>query len=132
MISTVPIKRYTGFTLLEVMIALAILAGVSASIAQILAAGVESTQAVEKQSQAYILAAAKMDELLLLDRVETVSGSGTFTDTPFRYLIEVTPQPYAGQQRGFALWHINLQVLWGDEDDQSAVQLESLKSQATQ
>lgn len=126
------ISRNAGFTLLEIMVALAILAGVSASIAQILAAGVESTQAVEKQSQAYILAASKMDELLLLDPIENATGSGTFKDTPFRYQIDITPQSDSDPQRGFTLWHIDLHVLWGAAESQSAVRLVSLKSQASQ
>lgn len=121
-----------GFTLLEVMIALAILAGVSASVVQIFASGVEVTQSVEMESQAYILAESKMDEILLMENIQDSEGSDTIQNTPFRYLIEVSPHSYPGEPRGFELWHINLSVLWGEGDYQSSVKLESLKSQVRQ
>lgn len=126
------INRLQGFTLLEVMVALAILAGVAASIVQTLASGVEVTQSVEKESQAYILAASKMNDLLLLDDVQTGAGSGSIENTAFRYVATVEPADYPGAERKFVLWHIVLTVLWGEGDYQSSVVLQSLKSQAKQ
>lgn len=118
-----------GFTLLEVMIALAILAGVSASVVQIFASGVETTIEVEMESQAYILAESKMDELLLLKDIQEGEGTGEIENTPFKYEVIVEPQEYPGVERIFTLWHIELLLLWGEGEHQSSVKLESLKTQ---
>lgn len=125
-------KAIKGFTLLEIMVALAILAGVAASVVQILASGVDVTNDVEMQSQAYILAESKMDETLLQDHVQDAVGTGAIEDTPFQYEISVEPQEYPGKERGFALWHITVAIFWGEDDYRTSVKLESLKTEVRQ
>ncbi len=119
-----------GFTLLEVMIALVLLASIAASVVQVISRGVDSTLTLEHESTAYLLAESKMDELLLLADVREGAGAGVFAgDGDYRYQVEVNEQPYEGQARSFELMHIGLTVRWGETSD-NAVVLEALKTQA--
>ncbi len=118
-----------GFTLLEVMIALVLLAGIAASVVQVISRGVDSTLTLEHESTAYLLAESKMDELLLLADVREGAGADVFAgDGDYRYQVEVNEQPYEGQVRSFELMHIDLTVRWGETSD-NAVVLEALKTQ---
>lgn len=118
-----------GFTLLEIIIALAILAGVAASVTQIFASGVDTTLSVEKESYAYTYAESLMDELLLLKDVREGAGSGEIENTDYRYEVTVSEQAYPGEPRSFELMHIGLKVFWGEGDYQSDITIESLKTQ---
>lgn len=122
-------RKSRGFTLLEVIIALAILAAVSASVTQIFAKGVETTLEVEKESYAYILAESMMDELLLLDDVRAGAGSGTLADGKYRYTVDVSEQAYPGEARDDELMHVRLSIAWGQGHYATDVVLESLKIQ---
>lgn len=123
-------KPQAGFTLLEIMIALAILATVSASVVQIISRGVDTTLLLENESYAYVLAESKMDELLLLKDVRDGEGGGVFAgDDGFRYQVAVTEQPYDGSPRVFELLHIDVTVLWGGDEDPYDITLEALKTQ---
>lgn len=118
-----------GFTLLEVVVALAILAGVAASVTQIFSMGVENTLEVEKESYAYILAESMLDDLLLLEDVREGAGSGAIDNTAYRYHVDVAEQDYPGEARAFELMHIQLTVSWGEGRYASDVSLEALKTQ---
>lgn len=118
-----------GFTLLEILVALAIFAGIAASVTQIFAAGVDTTLDVEKESYAYILAESKMDEVLLLADVREAAGSGTLEGSDYRYRIDVNEQAYPGEPRAFDLLHIQLIIGWGEGRYASDISLEALKTQ---
>lgn len=119
-----------GFTLLEILVALAVFAGLAASVTQIFASGVDTTLEVEKESYAYILAESKMDETLLLEDAREAAGSGKIEKTDYRYSIEVNEQAYPGEARAFELLHIQVTVAWGAGRYAADVQLESLKTQS--
>lgn len=130
--SAAKVTLSAGFTLLETMIALAILAGVAAAVAQLYASGVETTLDVERESQAYIWAQSKMDEALLFDDVNEAAGQGMIDGTPFTYSISVTDQPYHGEARpGFGLHHIEVAITWGSSAYDNAIRIVSLKAQAS-
>ncbi len=122
--------RQNGFTLLEVLLALAIFAGMAASISQIFAKGVDTTLAIEKESYAYLLAESKMDELLLLKDVREGAGSGRLENSDYRYEVVVSEQTYPGEPRAFELLHIRLTLSWGEGRYTDTIALESLKTQA--
>lgn len=125
--------KQCGFTLLEVIVALAILAGVAASVTQIFAMGVDNTLEVEKESYAYILAESMLDEVLLLDDVREGAGSGVIENTAYRYVVGVTEQDYLGEARkSFELVHVQLSIAWGEGDYAADVSLEALKTQVRQ
>lgn len=122
--------RQLGFTLLEVLVALALFAGISAAVVQIFASGVDVTQNLAEETQAYLLAESKMDEILLLKDVHA-ANSGTFPDTPFHYTVTVSPQTYHGdtESRNAELLHIELTVNWGEGRYRNQITLEALKTQ---
>lgn len=122
-------RSTAGFTLLEVIIALAILAGVAASVTQIFAMGVDNTLEVEKESYAYIFAESMLDELLLLEDVREGAGSGVIENTAYRYHIEVNEQDYPGEARAFELLHIQLNIAWGEGRYATEISLEAVKTQ---
>lgn len=118
-----------GFTLLEILVALALFAGLAASVTQIFASGVDTTLDVENESYAYILAESKMDEILLLEDAREGAGGGNIEGTIYRYQIDVNEQDYPGEPRAFELLHIELTVSWGEGRFGSNVRLEALKTQ---
>lgn len=118
-----------GFTLLEVIVALAILAGVAASVTRIFAMGVDNTLEVEKESYAYLLAESMLDELLLLEDVREGAGDGMIENTSYRYRIDISEQAYPGEARAFELMHIRLSIAWGEGRYAADIALEALKTQ---
>jgi|GEM_PF-4874461 len=121
-------KHHQGFTLLEVIIALAIFATVAIAITQILASGVETTISVENESRAYIFAQSKMDEVLLLSDINTADKSGVIGDGSFHYQLNISPQQSVHEVNGFAMYHVLLTLSWGTEPDQS-IEIEAIKTQ---
>jgi prepilin-type N-terminal cleavage/methylation domain-containing protein len=83
--------QQAGFTLLEIILALAILAGSLAALGEVMRLADQTASLTEGESQAQILAASVMDELLSGARqLETVSQSplGQDDDPPWVYSIE--------------------------------------------
>ncbi len=81
----------SGFTLLEIILALAILAGSLTALGEVMRLADQSASLTEGESQAQILAASVMDELLSGARqLETVSQATLVSDAdpPWLYSIE--------------------------------------------
>lgn len=84
-------EKPAGFTLLEIILALAILAGSLAALGEVMRLADQTASLTEGESQAQIYAASIMDELLSGARqVETVSQAtlNEDTDVPWVYSIE--------------------------------------------
>lgn len=121
------IKTNHGFTLLEVMVSLVILAGIASFAMQVFYRGLDRSVMIEGMAYATILAESKMDEVLMAEDVSAVSGEGEFTDTGFRYQVISDIIPYEGDVPDYSLYHIKVIVAWDDEAFQQQVELTSLK-----
>jgi general secretion pathway protein I len=84
----------SGFTLLEIILALAILAGALTALGEVMRLADQSASLTEGESQAQILAASVMDELLSGARqLDTVSQATLVSDAdpPWLYSIDTEP-----------------------------------------
>ena len=83
-----------GFTLLEIILALAILAGALAALGEVMRLGDQNSSLTRDETQAQILASSVMDELMAGARPPTAVNSAAFdlkTEPPWIYSIEITP-----------------------------------------
>ena len=86
-----------GFTLLEVILSLAILAGSLAALGEVMRSADRSASTAEDETQAQILAASVMDELLSGSRELTTVDHAAFNttdDPPWVYSIEIEQTTY--------------------------------------
>jgi prepilin-type N-terminal cleavage/methylation domain-containing protein len=88
---------FSGFTLLEIILSLAILAGALAALGEVMRLADRNAQLVRDESQAQILASSVMDELLSGTRQPTTVNQELFdynTDPPWLYSIAFDQTPY--------------------------------------
>jgi prepilin-type N-terminal cleavage/methylation domain-containing protein len=91
------VPRHSGFTLLEIILSLAILAGALAALGEVMRLADRNAQMVRDESQAQILASSVMDELLSGSRAPTTVNQAAFdynTDPPWVYSIALDQTPY--------------------------------------
>lgn len=122
-----------GFTLIEVMVAVAILAICLVAIMQLFSGGLRSSKMSKDYTRAVIYAKEKMEETLL----KPASGSGDFSDNltrnKFRWEAEVSPYTEAfltglgSENKPLDLIKIKVKVLWTDNDKQKFIELTTLK-----
>ena len=88
--------KATGFTLLEIILSLAILAGALAALGEVMRLGDQNAALARDETQAQILASSVMDELLAGVRpLSNVNGATLDlpAEPPWVYSIEVTQSP---------------------------------------
>jgi type II secretion system protein I len=88
---------FSGFTLLEIILSLAILAGALAALGEVMRLADRNAQLVRDESQAQILASSVMDELLSCSRPMAEVNQEAFeynTDPPWLYSIAFDETPY--------------------------------------
>lgn len=121
--------RQRGFTILEIMIALTILATMVSILLSIFSSGIVRASDGESAAKAMIYAQSKMDEILLVDGkvLNDIEKSGVIEHTDLSFRIEMKPQEFPGEPRRVALQHIGLTVFWNDGDGEREVYLEALK-----
>jgi general secretion pathway protein I len=115
-----------GFTLLEVMVALAIMAGVVLTVISSVNYHLSLTTRNNEETVALLLARAKLEELELLDKQQMAEGKeGTFQPEwpDYSWKAEITPSPvpvfktltvtvtWGTQRRTLSLDHYLLQEL---------------------
>lgn len=86
-----------GFTLLEIVLSLAILAGSLAALGEVMRLADRNAQLVRDESQAQILAASVMDELLSGSRLLVAVNQAQMddvTDPPWLYSVVLEQTPY--------------------------------------
>jgi general secretion pathway protein I len=101
-----------GFTLLEVIVALAILSVAFALAMELLAAGVRSAKASEDYTQAVLLARQKMAEVVVTPNLEGSADKGDF-DRGFHWYSEVQPLSQEEERDPAArLYQVRVRVTW--------------------
>jgi general secretion pathway protein I len=117
------VERNNGFTLLEVMIALAIIGIALVTLIGLQTRTIQLAERQQRVTQATLLAQEKMTEIEI-DR-QSLSGSGGREgqfDAPFelyRWAIELGPTPLP------TIEMVTVTVAWGDENQNELVDLTS-------
>ncbi len=119
--------RNSGFTLIEVIVAIAILAISLVMIMQLFSGGLRASRASCDYTRAIVHAKDKMEELY----IEPVSGSGEFEDG-FKWESEVYPlEEYKEKPENLDvnLLKVKVKVIWSNiANQQKSVELVSLKT----
>jgi len=120
-------RREAGFTLLEVIIALAILGVAFALAMELLANGVRSAKASEDYTQAVLLARQKLAEIAATPSLEASADAGEFGGG-FRWSSEVQPLPQE-QQEGLpaGLYQVRVRVAWTGRRGEKSLDLYTLR-----
>ena len=120
-----PRRREAGFTLLEVIIALAILGVTFALAMQLLATGVRSAKAAEDYTHAALLARQKMGEIVVKPSFEG-SADGGELGGGFRWVSEVQPLPQE-EELPALLYRVWVRVAWPGRRGEKSLDLYTLR-----
>jgi len=122
------VKRESGFTLVEVIVALAIAALALSSFFDVASEGLHRTGQAEAMAEAGSLAQS------LLARVgsELPIAPGTTTgesSNGYRWRLQVAPYGEAGDQRAWpvAAYAVSAEITWGAEEQQHSLLLSTLR-----
>ena len=118
-------SRDAGFTLLEVIIALAILGVTFALAMQLLAAGVRSAKAAEDYTHAALLARQKMGEILVKPAFEG-SADGGELGGGFRWVSQAHPLPQE-EDLPAQLYRVWVRVTWPGRRGEKSLDLITLR-----
>jgi general secretion pathway protein I len=110
-----------GFTLLEVMVALAIVGIVMVAMLGLIQRNILLNEHVQQMTRATLLAKQRMAEIEGGMSADVTQLQGVFAepDDEFRWQLTYTPTPIIGVQQ------VDLDVLWGDEAKNEMVTLTS-------
>ncbi|MBI5788186.1 MAG: type II secretion system protein [Candidatus Schekmanbacteria bacterium] len=134
------LKQKSGFTLLEVTLALTILSIGLGICLQLFSGSLQAVQKSEKYTDAVFLAQSKMEEWTLKDPLEEVAESGDFGSdySDFSWHVEVSPYQYAeepisGQVNNDSKVSINMmqikvRVSWQEGEKEHGLELISLRT----
>ncbi|MGN6328585.1 MAG: type IV pilus modification PilV family protein [Rhodanobacter sp.] len=107
-------SRAAGFTLLEVLAAIALLGIAFAVLMQVTGGAIGLTGQAADASQAAMWARSKLDSAYVVEPLRPGRSAGRF-DRKFQWQLDVTPWP-AGAASGptsLQLYQLDLQVSWG-------------------
>jgi len=131
-----PHRRAGGFSLLEVIAAIAVLAIAFAALMQVAGSAMSLTARANERTQAALRARSLLDGAFIMDPVREGSSDGRFDDT-YRWRMNVTPyaaadagaDPTAGGSR---MYRLDVDVLWGDEGHERRAHFSTLRFAAAQ
>ncbi len=115
----------SGFTLFEVVIAMALLGLVFATAFGLLAAGLRSAKASTDYTQAVLLAKRQL-EGLLAPGVQPGFLDGTFEKTGYRWTAEVSPEGSDAQELPARLFKVQVTVFWPGRGEEKQLELVTL------
>ncbi len=111
-----------GFTLLEVMVAVAILAFVLVSLIGLKNKGVQDVMAMEKMTTATLLSKRLMTEALMTKPLAPAEDEGEFTEEEFKEYLwkkSIAPTPFEN------LMEVRVAVIWKEGTREEMVELVS-------
>jgi general secretion pathway protein I len=111
-------RRYSGFTLLEVMIAVAIIAIVLVAVFGSQSQSLSLANDAKFSTTAALLAQRKMAEVEMEDSLDVSSASGDFgEDFPeYQWELDISEVPLPGIEGLEFLKQVDVAVRWGDKD----------------
>jgi general secretion pathway protein I len=112
------IRRQRGFSLLEVIAAIMLLAITFAALMQVAGGSIGLTARAGERTQAALWARSLLDSAFVLDPVHEGSSDGRFDDR-YRWRLAVTrwqpeDDPPADDNDNRRIYRLDLDVLWGD------------------
>ncbi len=118
-----------GFTLLEMIVATALMAIAVVGLLSLLSATLSNAARVRQYDRAAMLARTKMNELLLLSPLPLGQGLGGQWDaaTGWTARAEVFERPPNAAPGSFQLLRINLEVWWLADNQRKSVTLEGFR-----
>lgn len=131
----VPRRQY-GFSLLEVIAAIAVLAIAFAALMQVAGSSLSLTARANERTQAALRARTLLDGAFVMEPVREGATEGRFDDT-YRWRMNVTryqPQDEApatdarpGDDVGGGLYRLDLDVVWGQGGDERHARFSTLR-----
>jgi len=122
-----------GFTLLEVMVAIAILGIALTCVLQIFSGGLDCAKRSGEYTRAVLYAKAKMEELISRSDLTEGEESGEF-DSDYRWHTEIRPAELQCEEHyknlPIQLYELTVKVSWVSDDKERDVELNTLKSLA--
>lgn len=142
------VTRQRGFTLLEVLLAFALLAGASVLLLSILSNGLRDVADAERHGEAALHARSLMDNVGRMERLRPGVRSGSLDDGRYRWTIEVrrmedpmpAPPPPVGDGASGpgvdgiidagepVLYRIDLTLKWGDGGPKQVFRTSTLRA----
>lgn len=119
-----------GFTLLEVVVAMAVAGLVLGAAMQLIGAGAHAAATLNTHRRALLVAESHLESIAAQTELAVGTTNGTTTDK-FRWQATVEPLelPDADDARNtpFQLYAVSVEVLWGDERNSRRVRLASVR-----
>jgi general secretion pathway protein I len=111
---SVPVRRQRGFTLLEVIAAIMLLAIAFAALMQVAGGSIRLSQNASEHSEAALWARSLLDTAFTTEPVKAGTTSGRF-DQRYSWQLQVTPwRPAdAAPSAPLQLYQLDLEVMWG-------------------
>jgi len=132
-------KKTGGFTLLEVLMAVGLLAVLSALVISTMSGGLRQIRWSSQASEASMHAQSLLDTLGTMEYIEPGSKQGVLDGGKFRYELDIkeVPDPSIGADAPISeieavnppvLYQIDLVVSWGDKKPQEQLRFVSYKA----
>ncbi len=129
-----PPSRQTGFTLIEMIAAIMLLAIAFTVLMKVAGASTGLTQNASTHSEAAMWARSKLDSVFVGRALKPGSSSGQF-NARYRWQLDVTPWQGAGSVTADApmhLYQLDLDVLWGPPSHPQSAHFRTLRLSAMQ
>lgn len=128
-------RRQSGFTLLEVLVAFVLLATVGTALFQLYQGGLRNLRSSEEQTHAALLARSRLSELRAVYQLTPGLYEGN-PDDPYRWRIELSHyeadaapdllSPVPRPASHTALYLAKIRIDWGEPDDAKYYQIRTL------
>ncbi|MET0255112.1 MAG: prepilin-type N-terminal cleavage/methylation domain-containing protein [Luteibacter sp.] len=127
------IARQRGFSLLEVIAAIAVLAIAFAALMQVAGSSMNLTARANERTQAALRARTLLDGAFVMDPVREGGSDGRFDDT-YRWTMNVSryqppderPAP-DGAAAGSAIYRLDVDVIWGGDGAERHARFSTLR-----
>lgn len=124
--------RQSGFSLLEVIAAIAVLAIAFAALMQVAGSSLSLTANANERTQAALRARSLLDGAFVMEPLREGSSEGRFDDT-YRWRMNVgryqppDDRPGQGGMSAGLLYRLDLDVIWGDRDRERHARFSTLR-----